>query len=210
MDKKITIANIDFAMPSCPKSILLSGGADSAILFYILMLYSEEPIKVYTCGSVNNNRQAPITAYNIINACLKRMDRRDVYQHVYYVDSKLSNSMFEVTNELTKNDEIVYLAFTNTPDDDVLETFKHENVLYNDRDPKIKNKPLYGTHNLRYYRPLINHNKKDVYKIYKELDALDWLFPITMSCESNTVDPSKHCDNCWWCEERRWAFGRLI
>jgi len=43
---------------------------------------------------------------------------------------------------------------------------------------------------------------------------LETLFPVTRSCEWNEhvvgEDPGmEHCGNCWWCHERKWAFGRL-
>ena len=54
--------------------------------------------------------------------------------------------------------------------------------------------------------------------MYKEANLLDELYPITRSCEydptsnyfKNIKNPGiGHCGKCWWCEERKWAFGTL-
>ena len=67
------------------------------------------------------------------------------------------------------------------------------------------------------WQPFANIDKKGIYELYKSLDVLDVLFQLTHSCEMThgeytmQLDLSKHCgmDNCWWCQERLWGFGRL-
>jgi hypothetical protein len=63
-------------------------------------------------------------------------------------------------------------------------------------------------------RPLINLNKKAVAEIYQQLGVTDSLFPVTRSCESIHPERHKnyteHCGKCWFCMEREWGFGRLI
>lgn len=58
--------------------------------------------------------------------------------------------------------------------------------------------------------PLINIDKKGVAELYDQLGITDTLFPVTRSCEEITTDFSKHCGECWMCLERKWGFGRLI
>jgi 7-cyano-7-deazaguanine synthase in queuosine biosynthesis len=58
---------------------------------------------------------------------------------------------------------------------------------------------------------LANFNKQDIAEVFKKLDLLDTLFPLTKSCEKKTMavdDP--HCKTCWWCLERQWGFNRFI
>jgi hypothetical protein len=57
--------------------------------------------------------------------------------------------------------------------------------------------------------PLINFDKKDVAELYDYYSVRDTLFPLTRSCEKYTEDFSQHCDNCWFCAERKWGFDRL-
>ena len=60
-----------------------------------------------------------------------------------------------------------------------------------------------------YFCPLISVTKKQVANLYEEYGLMDTLFPYTRSCTEETMDFSKHCGKCWWCEERKWAFGIL-
>jgi 7-cyano-7-deazaguanine synthase in queuosine biosynthesis len=57
--------------------------------------------------------------------------------------------------------------------------------------------------------PLINFDKRDVAELYDYFGVRDTLFPLTRSCEMYTDNFSQHCDNCWFCAERKWGFGRL-
>ena len=55
--------------------------------------------------------------------------------------------------------------------------------------------------------------------VYKHCDLTDALFTHTRSCEwhegfefNGKLVPNpedEHCGECWWCQERKWAFGRL-
>tara|TARA_B100000424_G_scaffold208972_1_gene166303 strand:- start:1367 stop:2041 length:675 start_codon:yes stop_codon:yes gene_type:complete len=61
------------------------------------------------------------------------------------------------------------------------------------------------------FRPLINVDKKGVAEHYTRLGVLEDLFPLTRSCEEDNVYTfEEHCGNCWFCRERKWGFGRLV
>lgn len=57
--------------------------------------------------------------------------------------------------------------------------------------------------------PLINFDKRDVAELYNYFGVMDTLFPLTRSCEKYTDDFTEHCNSCWFCGEREWGFGRL-
>lgn len=56
-------------------------------------------------------------------------------------------------------------------------------------------------------RPYYNLNKKDLAKMYEDQGLMDSLFPVTRSCEDDNL-LTGHCGKCWWCCERKWAFGK--
>jgi 7-cyano-7-deazaguanine synthase in queuosine biosynthesis len=57
-------------------------------------------------------------------------------------------------------------------------------------------------------KPFFNLDKRQIAELYNEKKILEEIFPLTRSCEHiGTVHG--HCGECWWCEERQWAFGRL-
>ena len=48
-------------------------------------------------------------------------------------------------------------------------------------------------------------------ELYNQYNITNTLFPLTYSCEGSaelTNTHTQHCEKCWWCEERYWAFGR--
>ena len=41
-------------------------------------------------------------------------------------------------------------------------------------------------------------------------ENLHELYKLTISCESRNDIGPVHCDDCWWCMERKWAFGDYV
>ena len=60
--------------------------------------------------------------------------------------------------------------------------------------------------------PLLNVDKKGVAEHYTNLGVMDTLFPVTRSCEESIDEPGydseNHCEKCYFCLERYWGFGR--
>ena len=57
--------------------------------------------------------------------------------------------------------------------------------------------------------PFTNMHKQDLALIYKMYDLKE-LFELTVSCighYDNTDGFAKSCKECWWCREKKWAFG---
>jgi tRNA(Ile)-lysidine synthase TilS/MesJ len=53
--KTIKVNNLNFDIHNGPIGVALSGGADSAIMLYILMKFAPGPINVYTCANHYKN-----------------------------------------------------------------------------------------------------------------------------------------------------------
>ena len=63
-------------------------------------------------------------------------------------------------------------------------------------------------------------DKRMIAHLYKHFNVLEELLPHTRSCEwhegfenNGVIVPNPkdgHCGECWWCRERKWAFGKLI
>jgi len=65
--------------------------------------------------------------------------------------------------------------------------------------------------------PFLDGDKIQVYDAYVELDLLEDLYAITFSCEGQEpmeadadFDALTHCNNCFFCYERLYGFGRMI
>mgnify|MGYP001379484276 CR=1 FL=1 len=58
-----------------------------------------------------------------------------------------------------------------------------------------------------------NLEQQIIKTIYDRFNLTDKLFPLTFSCEGEaevTKTHTQHCEKCWWCQERFWAFGRYV
>tara|TARA_B100000586_G_C20077733_1_gene413886 strand:+ start:335 stop:976 length:642 start_codon:yes stop_codon:yes gene_type:complete len=191
--------------------IKLSGGADSAILCYILAKYKQEyrpdiNIKPITC--IND-----IKPFNLKYA-------RKILNKI----SELTNIEFpETEHKITK------IRYSHYIEDQTI----FLNLLYKIKAIQIHfvgitaNPPIYlgpkgpGDDRSKInnqiiikktsYRPLINIDKKGVCELYNTLEVLDDLFPETFSCESlDNKEYKIHCEGCWFCKERYWGFNRYV
>jgi 7-cyano-7-deazaguanine synthase in queuosine biosynthesis len=203
----VNFNNVNVDIHSGNIGISVSGGADSAILLYILMKYAQDPVHVFTCSSKEKNRVSPHIALDVIGKCIDLTGKQDVYHHTYFVEKQTYQTWIDglIKPIINKTVDIMYTGVTALPPDDVLTQFNTKNTLYNKRDPN-QIRPVY--HKGNFYTPLFNLNKQQVCEIYKELNVLDDLYPLTRSCEDLKLT-SGHCGKCWWCEERKWGFGNL-
>jgi hypothetical protein len=60
--------------------------------------------------------------------------------------------------------------------------------------------------------PWGNVNKKFISYQYKKYNLMDNIFPLTESCTSKIPNPKTNylslpCKECYWCQEKYWAFG---
>jgi 7-cyano-7-deazaguanine synthase in queuosine biosynthesis len=186
--------------------ISASGGADSAILLYILMKYASSPIHVFTCASKEKNRVSPHIALDVIGKCIDLTGNKNIHHHIYFVERQTYQTWIDGLTEYINNKkvDIMYTGVTALPPDDVLTTFRSINSLYNKRNPN-QVRPVYQG---KFYMPFFNLNKQQVCEVYKELGVLEELYPLTRSCEDLNLT-SGHCGQCWWCEERKWGFSKL-
>ena len=219
----IKINNLDIDIHDGPIGISLSGGADSSLLFYILMKYASGPIHVFSCGNGNTNYHEPTSAMRVINYCVRKINQKNIYFHSHLVEEKNIANMFSKELIDAHAIRILYSGFTRPPPKGAIIDYDtngsiavggvdHGTVLpnywtndNNELIQKIFGLPVGDKHPL--YTPFINVNKQELAKIYSHLE-LGELYSITRSCESLSLTTG-HCGSCWWCKERVWGFGYL-
>ena len=202
-------------------SLKISGGADSAIVGYMLSEYvaTERPdIKIIP---VTTNH--PSKPYQGIFATAIIKFYKETFGDIcgkHYINdvSKMEtnedyiSAQDDIWNTANEAETIQrnYSGVTANPPKHEMETFKNKRGEYlvgpwDDRNGK--HFPV-STEGAR--RHLVNIDKKGVAELYHNLGLMDTLFPLTRSCEALTNDFSSHCENCWFCKERYWGFGRYI
>ena len=222
--KTINIAGVDIDIHDGPISVSLSGGADSSLLFYILMKHATGPINVFSCGNGKTSNHEPISALKIINKCITLTDRNDVFFHAHWVKEKNINTGINIEMLKKLNMPLLYTGLTRPPPEGAIVDFDDNGqcvggidiwptlpTYWNGNDDEIFKQffdlKIKFDNNLSMYTPFINSNKQKIAEIYKELNV-EHLFQITRSCESLIYDAG-HCGTCWWCKERIWGFGYL-
>ena len=233
----ITIDDIKVGLyNSGPIGVGVSGGADSAILLYILMSNIKNHIYIYNMMS---EYRRPILEKHfdmVVKTCSELTDNKNYTVRKYYVDPDESAEFYiNMLNDALNKKEVdmIYLGLTEFPPEDLWLSWPGQQPDWHNEFRKDGvEKPLFGFNipikqdtnfkiapltidgtmkeklsiDERVYIPLFNHNKQDIARLYRTLDVEDVIFPITRSCE-NDNHPGSHCGECWWCRERRWGFG---
>jgi hypothetical protein len=196
--------------------IKLSGGADSSIVAYMLGVYKK---------NVRDINIVPITAINAAKP----------WQHLYakrvveFIEKDLDIKFADHIVPEEHADPSAYTEFQEkmmrdlyasnaidchfnginlNPPIDLDPDRKFTYASERDQDGTVKQ-----TVNKKgnKFAPLANVDKRGVAEIYQMFGLMNTLFPLTRSCENKFVAYAEpHCgDECWWCLERKWGFGRL-
>lgn len=191
--------------------VCVSGGADSALMLYLLLKFSDQPLHVFSVASQEKFHRNTHAAINVISKCTELTKNYNLTHHISYVTAQTKQNLFLVPTQFleTKQVSTIYTGVTKNPPFDVTNNFILPSLENDERDPTVIRKTKQGD----WYMPWFNLNKQDLSIIYKEYDLIDTLFPVTRSCEwinHEWDDPGDgHCGKCWWCEERYWGFGKL-
>jgi len=198
--------------------VKISGGADSALVTYMLARYVSEirtDIKIIPISlNAKGKHYQQLFASKVLNKISELTGV--VFGKHYYTTIDASTSEAYVNGQEKFVDSLYsqrimhcHLAgITANPDiKEAPHLFGPNKGLPSDDRTKLpqKRQQLERT----CWRPLINIDKKGVAELYNKLGIIDTIFPLTRSCEAITEDFSKHCGKCWFCEERLWGFGRL-
>jgi len=220
----INIGNIPIGIyKDGPVGIGISGGADSAVLLYILMTNIDKPIHIYNMWSSSRKFSFAKSVDAVIETCSRLTGNTNYVVHKTQVEPRETNEFFfnMLTDALNKKEvDMVYMAVTNFPPKEVYLEFDQQQEDWHNRfrsDEVVH--PLFGLTisgeldkplvlDERVYVPLRNYNKKAVVELYQELNLEQNLLPVTRSCEDDDHIES-HCMKCWWCQERIWAFGHI-
>lgn len=217
INHSISPAGVNLDIHSGPIGVSCSGGADSSILLYHLMREKEDKIHIFTTGNNQRSRYNVTCATAVVEKIIQLTGNTNIEHHISYCEVQSRETLFPKLKVYldSKTTGIIYTGITANPPKDITDTFKLP-VSQTNRSPEDKHPHM--QRNNTFYTPWVNVNKLKIAEMYKESNLLDALYPITRSCEydptnnyfNDIEDPATgHCGECWWCEERKWAFGRL-
>lgn len=197
----------------------LSGGIDSAIVGYILSKYVTEERPGVRITPITVDQEGK--AYQIQFAKKVIEYYKTVFGDIYTEHYTGFSPMPEAENYTKAQDEVTqrlyaegkiqfhFAGITANPPPGSIPQRIYDQGWTDPPDRGVSKflKSIYVDSNR--CLPLINFDKKAVSELYDYFDLQNTLFPLTRSCEQYTDDFTQHCDNCWFCGEREWGFGRL-
>ena len=219
---KTSQGDIEIYVPKGAKLLVkISGGADSAIVSYMLAKYRHEVDN--TISFIFATSVAEPKAYQALFASQIIKWINQVYplgEYEHRTNNNLGGDDYEVgqerlTNPIMLQVDQMWTGITCNPPMEVMEQEKRENAIVSERNVQVEHaitqdKPLSGPHGgFLFNGPLMNTDKKGVAELYDILGVRDTLFPLTRSCEHHTKNFTHHCGECWFCWEREWGFGKL-
>ena len=202
--------------------INLSGGTDSALVMFFTLKELEKRKSdacIVPITGVHNLRPTNIwNAEEIVLLFQEMFPSIRFYDHqVNYYDKDHEkdkvNKHKAHENTLWENDiiDVLFHGRTANPEKEEAET---HNLMYKreerrDRDNHSRS-VFHENHSKPFYCPFEYVDKRFVAEMYDRYSLMDELFPITASCveyANKTDNFSKPCKECWWCREKKWAFG---
>lgn len=204
-------------------SVNCSGGADSSLLLYILAKYIKDnnldiKLSVLTCGADSKYRWSSERAGSVVNYVIKNIGSGIIDMHyIYFRDEQDVKYFHEIERKLLDDNRAQLIASGITSNPPAGEFVEDIDGIPNDltkyamedrigTDHKIWNISTDGAGD--FWNPFANVNKRFIADQYDAFKLRSTLLPLTRSCETYVPsgDPSP-CGKCWWCLERKWAFG---
>jgi hypothetical protein len=224
MSTNLYIPNSVFLEKNNTLGIWLSGGADSSILCYLLARHIKENNLKFKIQPVTVLKRIGDTCHlDVLNFIKKELDCTDMFLDIIVHDTsnkqEYDDSFFNVRLEhvVEGKYKYIYSGINQSPDEEAYTNgWKMAQEVQEIRGSTItKLKILCGVieldgsdYEFGDIRPFIMMDKKEIANIYKQYDLLDNLFPLTNSCGGHSP-ANTHCEKCWNCRERLWAFGKF-
>lgn len=219
--------DVDYIRSKKRIGMSLSGGTDSAILFYLLCTHAPDITIIPWCG-IDVHRSAHILyAREIYQMMTERFPDVDIQPMVEFdIDTRdpewIKFSKTKVNRhkipqsgfikqlicytESSKIDVNMHInALTANPPREEAKALGFYDKCEERRFSTDNETKLGGT-----YKPFRNVDKKWIAGMYEKYDVMDWLYPWTQSCVGFAEDTeyfTKPCGKCFWCHEKLWAFG---
>ena len=214
-------------------SVSLSGGADSAILFYHACdVLSDKTFLVWS-GYDTRRPDSILYAMEVYQFVKNSYPNVDILPHHTFKYTTAKTTLFQNTKKWNPTVDPKSIAhyeeefklwvehrfdftlngMTSNPPEDAIKKFKMDvdtgHCVIEPR--RHRNRPKWLLDGFRpLYSPFVQEDKSYVKMMYEKYGVLDTLFPLTASCigfPDETDNGQKPCRNCVWCKERLWAFG---
>ncbi len=169
--------------------VLVSGGLDSALLYFLLrkIVITPYSIQPYTISRNDGSELYAQSVIDCVNFLLKKENQQTRIIPITETDSNLQVSSGLSILAKQTNINAIYVG--------IIEVLPEHSVGYKIYRPTDTDKTYY---------PFKNLNKSHIVDLVRKLNATE-LFNVTHSC----VYKNGKCGNCNRCIERKWAFEKI-
>jgi 7-cyano-7-deazaguanine synthase in queuosine biosynthesis len=184
-------------LPEGTIGLYLSGGIDSAFLLYLLGRQNKNKVVLLTIGTQEKKYNIPY-AERIVKYVKEKTDIEIIDHRIVIAETEELRRVkrVEMSKRLTDTYEIVCWLDGKTMN-------PKEQLLYHEqRKPDRDRGVLRWRDDKTHGSPFATIDKQMIRTLI-EKHEVGRLTSVTISCEVS--DPA--CGKCWWCEERKWAFG---
>ena len=203
-------------------AVSLSGGADSTLLFWLLMTMVEQvmpDIEITPLTGVMPYKgmfkqftsQATIDKLRLDfpNAATLMKPRQIIY-------NKTQDELADWHEKILDEDEfdVILYGLTRNPPIEIMEEHDLMTDRIERRDFETGSKETWkrlGGTGLNIYEPFANIDKRWIGQCYRDFELMKY-YMNTFSCEQLRETPDlthseEPCTRCWWCREKKMAFG---
>ena len=203
--------------------VLMSGGADSSLLCYLLAKQIKEQNLDVIIHPISARFAVRPWSYDhakqVVNFIASNLKCPKVFGKHYYFnvpedecksDDEKKKHFTHITGFLFTNNIIDHLfsGKTKNPSQEVMNNFNDQNPQLDRNDPTEKD--IYKAPVETVAWAMVD--KRLIVDQYKKYNLINSLLPLTRSCEGDafiTENFTKECGECWWCEEREWALKQI-
>jgi len=216
---KNEFGSVDMSIPENYHDILISfsGGADSTLMFWLLLntIPADRNVKFHPLTGVTPHKgkfKLFTSQANLDNLIDDFPEHKIAKRHIIYNDTQIE--VGDCAIDLQKNGTVDMRMFglTKNPPHDVMATHDllYKRIEERDNDGKCWRTDVAGI----FFEPFINVDKRWVAQCYLDFGLMGRYYNNTISCERLRDTPDmlhseEPCGHCWWCREKKMAFGIL-
>ena len=200
--------------------ISFSGGVDSTLMYWLLLtsIEPERGVTFHTLTGVTpqKGKFKQFTSQQNFDNLREDFPQHSIPdRHIIYNKTQIEVGDYAINLQQNGAADLGLFGLTRNPPHNIMSDHDLLRSRIEDRDVEVtKNEWVYHRNHAMMYQPFINIDKRWVAQCYFDFGLMDRYYNNTISCERLRDTPDMQhneepCGHCWWCREKKMAFGML-
>ena len=170
----------ELALPDGPIGVSVSGGADSALLLYLLMKHHKHKIYIVTVAARDKYLRNPKKSLDVVAKIIELTENENYEHRIKYVNQQSMDTLFNELYQLYNSGSIIkfYTGVTANPPDEVTFSREHFSSLTAEDGERTPNQVRSINIGQAVVTPWTNIDKKAIAQMFENEGLLDTLFPL--------------------------------